>query len=177
MTKTILYFHGFKSSSESSKAQSLKKFILESTKKTKIIIPDLNDNFEDAYNQINILIKSIGTNILFVGSSLGGYYASYFSQIHNSKAILINPAIPPLKDFDMYLGDNENYSNGNKFHILKEDIKLIRSMHHKGDEVLKYEDTASYFSGAHFDILYGGDHSYTAFKTKFNKIYNFLEIN
>jgi hypothetical protein len=191
MTKTILYFHGFKSSSESSKAQSLKKFILESTKKTKIIIPDLNDNFEDAYNQINILIKSIGTNILFVGSSLGGYYASYFSQIHNSKAVLINPAIPPLKDFDMYLGDNENYSNGNKFHISKEDIKLIRSMHHKklshpenimvllesGDEVLKYKDTASYFSGAHFDILYGGDHSYTAFKTKFNKIYNFLEIN
>lgn len=191
MTKTIIYFHGFKSSSNSSKAKSLTKFIQEDAKKTKIIIPDLNDNFKEAYAQINALINSIDTSIVFVGSSLGGYYATYFSQIHNVKAVLINPAIPPLKDFDMYLGDNENYANGNKFHICKEDIKFIRSISQKnlsnpehimvllesGDEVLEYKNSASYFSGAHIDILYGGDHSYTSFKTKFNKIYNFLEIN
>ncbi len=58
MTKTILYFHGFKSSSSSTKAQNLKKFIVKNTKKTKIIIPDLEDNFQNAFNQIENLVKS-----------------------------------------------------------------------------------------------------------------------
>ena len=49
MSKTILYFHGFKSSSDSGKAQDFKKFISETTKNTKIIIPDLNDNFQKAH--------------------------------------------------------------------------------------------------------------------------------
>ncbi len=80
MTKTILYFHGFKSSSKSSKAQSLKNFIAKNTKNTKIIIPDLDDNFQNAHNQIEELIRLSGSNIVFMGSSLGGYYASYFSQ-------------------------------------------------------------------------------------------------
>ena len=190
MTKTILYFHGFKSSSSSTKAQNLKKFIVKNTKKTKIIIPDLEDNFQNAFNQIENLVKLSGSNIIFVGSSLGGYYASYFSQKLNKKAVLINPAIPPLKDFEIHLGENKNYSNGNKFNITNKDIDFIRSLNHKklptprdimvllesGDEILKYNESVSYFSGANIDIIFGGDHSYSSFKSKFVKIQKFLDI-
>jgi|TARA_B110000977_G_scaffold201084_1_gene294059 predicted esterase YcpF (UPF0227 family) len=190
MTKTILYFHGFKSSSSSTKAQNLKKFIVKNTKKTKIIIPDLEDNFQNAFNQIENLVKLSGSNIIFMGSSLGGYYASYFSQKLNKKAVLINPAIPPLKDFEMHLGENKNYSNGNKFNITNKDIDFIRSLNHKklptprdimvllesGDEILKYNESVSYFSGANIDIIFGGDHSYSSFKSKFVKIQKFLDI-
>ncbi|MFQ3340027.1 MAG: putative esterase YcpF (UPF0227 family) [Gammaproteobacteria bacterium] len=190
MTKTILYFHGFKSSSSSTKAQNLKKFIVKNTKKTKIIIPDLEDNFQNAFNQIENLVKLSGSNIIFMGSSLGGYYASYFSQKLNKKAVLINPAIPPLKDFEIHLGENKNYSNGNKFNITNKDIDFIRSLNHKklptprdimvllesGDEILKYNESVSYFSGANIDIIFGGDHSYSSFKSKFVKIQKFLDI-
>jgi len=75
MNKTILYFHGFKSSSNSKKAHNLKKFITNSSKNTSIIIPDLNDGFHKADAQINNLIKSCETDLVFMGSSLGGYYA------------------------------------------------------------------------------------------------------
>ena len=190
MNNTILYFHGFKSSSDSTKAKDLHKFISRRTRNTILITPNIHDNFHDAHDQIINLIESNQPNIFFMGSSLGGYYASFFSQKYNKKAVLINPAIPPLKDFEMHLGKNKNYSNGNKFIITKNDIDYIRSLSYKkilkpknlmillesGDEILNYNDTSSYFSGSHIDILYGGDHSYSSFKVKFNKIQDFLKI-
>ncbi|MAD48548.1 MAG: esterase [Gammaproteobacteria bacterium] len=190
MNNTILYFHGFKSSSDSTKAKDLHKFISRRTRNTILITPNIHDNFHDAHDQIINLIESNQPNIFFMGSSLGGYYASFFSQKYNKKAVLINPAIPPLKDFEMHLGKNKNYSNGNKFIITKNDIDYIRSLSYKkilkpknlmillesGDEILNYNDTSSYFSGSHIDILYGGDHSYSSFKEKFNKIQDFLKI-
>ena len=191
MSKTILYFHGFASSSNSNKAKVLKKYISKNHKNTEIIIPDLDNNFKLAVSQIHTLIDNAKHPIVFIGSSLGGYYASYFSTKLKTKSVLINPAIPPLKDFEMYLGENENYSTGEKFIITPEDIRYIRKMSHKkyanaentyvllesGDEVLPYKETAKYFSGSYLDIIYGGSHSYESLDEKLKNIVNFLEIH
>jgi predicted esterase YcpF (UPF0227 family) len=125
-----------------------------------------------------------------MGSSLGGYYALYFAQLYKTKSVLINPAIPPLNDFEIYLGKNENYATGNKFTISKDDISYLRALHHKkilapknnlillesGDEILNYVESSSYFRGSYIDIIYGGNHSYTSIKEKFIKIKDFFEI-
>ncbi len=190
MSNTILYFHGFKSSSDSGKAQEFKKFIENKTSQTKIIIPDLKDDFKEAHKQIEGLIDKNSPNILYMGSSLGGYYALYFAQLYKTKSVLINPAIPPLKDFEIHLGKNENYATGNKFTISKDDISYVRNLHHKkilepknnlillesGDEVLNYVEASSYFRGSYIDIFYGGNHSYTSIKEKFTKIKDFFDL-
>ena len=190
MSNTILYFHGFKSSSNSDKAQEFKKFIENETSQTKIIIPDLEDDFKEAHKQIETLIDENSPNILYMGSSLGGYYALYFAQLYKSKSVLINPAIAPLNDFEIHLGKNENYATGNKFTISKDDISYIRSLHHKkilepknnlillesGDEILNYVESSSYFKGSYIDIFYGGNHSYTSIKEKFTKIKDFFNL-
>ncbi len=190
MSNTILYFHGFKSSSDSGKAQEFKKFIENNTSQTKIIVPDLEDDFKEAHKQIKTLIDKSNPNILYMGSSLGGYYALYFAQLYKSKSVLINPAIPPLNDFEIHLGKNENYATGNKFTISKDDISYIRSLHHKkilepknnlillesGDEILNYAQSTSYFRGSYIDIFYGGNHSYTSIKEKFTKIKDFFDL-
>ena len=190
MTNTILYFHGFKSSSDSGKAQEFKKFIENKTSQTKIIIPDLKDDFKETHKQIESLIDKNSPNILYMGSSLGGYYALYFAQLYKTKSVLINPAIPPLKDFEIHLGKNENYATGNKFTISKDDISYVRSLHHKkilepknnlillesGDEILNYVESSSYFRGSYIDIFYGGNHSYTSIKEKFTKIKDFFNL-
>ena len=190
MSNTILYFHGFKSSSDSGKAQEFKKFIENKTSQTKIIIPDLADDFKEANKQIEDLISKNAPNILFMGSSLGGYYALYFAQLYKSKSVLINPAIAPLNDFEIHLGKNENYATGNKFTISKDDISYVRSLHHKkilspknnlillesGDEILNYVESSSYFRGSYIDIFYGGNHSYTSIKEKFTKIKDFFNL-
>jgi hypothetical protein len=191
MSKSILYLHGFASSSNSNKAKVLKNYISKNYKNAEIIIPDLNNNFKLAVSQINELINSAKYPIVFMGSSLGGYYASYFSSKLKTKSVLINPAIPPLKDFEMYLGENENYSTGEKFIITPEDIKYIRKMSYKkyantentyvllesGDEVLNYKETAKYYSSSYLDIIYGGSHSYESLDEKLKNIVNFLEIH
>ena len=191
MTDKILYFHGFKSSSDSTKAKNFKKFVLSNSKNTEVIIPNLDDCFQKAFEQINNIIELNEGGLSFMGSSLGGYYACYFAQKYQSKAVLINPAIPPLKNFEIHLGKNENYSTGNKFLIDKDDINFIRSLSYKkllfpenflillesGDEILNYDQSASYYSGAHIDILFGGDHSYLSFSNKFDKIKKFLDIS
>ena len=128
MIKTILYFHGFASSSDSDKARIIKSYISKVSKKINMITPDLSNNFKEANNQINKLIDENKKDYVFMGSSLGGYYANFFGSINNSKVILINPAIPPLKGFEEYLGENQNYSTGERFIVTKEDIKFLRSL-------------------------------------------------
>jgi len=190
MSKTILYFHGFKSSSNSGKAQEFKSFVENHTSQTKILIPDLDDDFKQASKQIKSLINEIDPNIFFMGSSLGGYYALYFAELYKTKSVLINPAIPPLNGFEEHLGKNENYATGNKFTISKNDISYIRSLHHKKilkpdnhlilleseDEVLDYVEAVSYFKGSAIDIFYGGNHSYSSINEKCNKIKDFLSL-
>ena len=190
MIKTILYFHGFASSSNSNKAKIIKNYISKLSKKINIIIPDINNDFKKAVAQINHLINKNEKEIAFMGSSLGGYYASIFSNLTNSKAVLINPAIPPLIGFEEYLGKNKNYSTGEKFFISKKDIEFLRSLNKKkfrnqkntlillesGDEVLNYLKATNYYEGSNIDIKFGGNHSYESINTKLHKICSFLKI-
>tara|TARA_B100001250_G_scaffold265060_1_gene228549 strand:- start:4642 stop:5214 length:573 start_codon:yes stop_codon:yes gene_type:complete len=190
MIRTIIYFHGFASSSDSDKAKIFQKYISSLKNDIDLIIPDLSNNFYDSVDQIKQIIKSNQKPIAFMGSSLGGYYAAYFSSKHNSKAVLINPAIPPLEGFDIYLGENKNYATGERFVLKKDDIDFIRSISNKkynnqkntllllesGDEVLNYIKTLTYFKGSFVDIVFGGNHSYESLDKKLEKIKNFLEI-
>ena len=76
MVKTILYFHGFASSSDSEKAKIIKKHISKVSKEIKIFTPDLSNEFKEANSQIQKLIDENKKDIVFMGSSLGGYYAN-----------------------------------------------------------------------------------------------------
>tara|TARA_B100001109_G_scaffold41714_1_gene33094 strand:- start:1171 stop:1743 length:573 start_codon:yes stop_codon:yes gene_type:complete len=190
MIRTIIYFHGFASSSDSDKAKTFQKYISSFKSDINLIIPNLSNSFKDAAEQINEIIESNQKPVSFMGSSLGGYYAAYFSSKYNSKAILINPAIPPLEGFDIYLGENENYSTGERFVLDKDDMRFIRSLSYKeynnqentllllesGDEVLNYVKTLSYFKGSYINVEFGGSHSYESFSKKLGKIRSFLEI-
>ena len=191
MKAIILYFHGFASSSKSDKVEILKKFFSNEITKAKIIAPDLSNNFSETISQIEKLIERYSKfEICMMGSSLGGYYASYFATKLKAKAVLINPAIYPLEGFDIYLGKNENFSTGEEFYITDEDIKYLRRISYKkyknqrntlillesNDEVLSYKNTCSYYYGSNIDITFGGDHSYISLSKKLNKIRNFLNI-
>ena len=95
-----------------------------------------------------------------------------------------------MKGFEEYLGENENYSTGEKFIVTKEDIKFLRTLVAKksnnqnntlillesGDEVLNYIEAAKYFQGSNIDITFGGSHSYESITDKLEKIVKFLEI-
>ena len=128
MTK-ILYLHGFASSANSTKANLINTFIKKNTKSTQILIPDLDNDIESAYLQIDLIIKKESPSSI-IGSSLGGFYATYFSDKYNLRCVNVNPAVPPI-DMSEYLGENENYSTGEKFIVNNHHLELLETMNQK----------------------------------------------
>jgi hypothetical protein len=44
-----------------------------------------------------------------VGTSLGGFWANYFSEKYNISCVLINPSLRPMITLQKYLGENVNF--------------------------------------------------------------------
>ena len=190
MTK-ILYLHGFASSADSTKAKVIKSFVKKNTSSTKILIPNLDNNIKRAYQQIEEIIKTESPSSI-IGSSLGGFFGIYFAEKYDLLCVNINPAIPPI-DMSEYLGENQNYSTGEKFVIDQDQLDWLGLMNKKiknlkkyknfmtlvqsGDEVLDYKLAIEYFSGSQIDITFGGDHSFEDFESHIQKIRNFLNMH
>jgi hypothetical protein len=188
----IIYLHGFASSANSTKALQLKKYILENYSKTEIIIPDIENNIVDAVQQIDKLIEEFSPSAL-IGSSLGGFYATYFSEQYNLKCVGINPAVIPPAEMSEYLGENKNYSTGEKFLINQEQLDLLDRMGREikvikcprnfmillqsHDEKLDYRVATNFYRGAVLDVTFGGDHSFENLETHFSKIKIFLDMH
>ena len=188
----IIYLHGFASSANSTKALQLKKYILENYSKTEIIIPDIENNIVDAVQQIDKLIKEFSPSAL-IGSSLGGFYATYFSEQYNLKCVGINPAVIPPAEMSEYLGENKNYSTGEKFLINQEQLDLLDRMGREikvikcprnfmillqsHDEKLDYRVATNFYRGAVLDVTFGGNHSFENLETHFSKIKIFLDMH
>ena len=189
MTK-ILYLHGFASAADSTKANLIDSYIKKNSRSTKILIPDLDNDVENAYHQIDEIIKLESPSSI-IGSSLGGFYATYFSEKYELLCVNINPAVPPI-DMSDYLGENQNYSTGEKFIINKDHLKLLGKMSKKikvlkrpenfltliqsGDEILDYKLAIKYFAASQIEIKFGGNHSFEGFEDYFSKIKIFLNI-
>ena len=104
----------------------------------------------------------------------------------------INPAIPPI-DMSEYLGENQNYSTGEKFFIDQGQLDFLDVMNKKlrnlknhqnfltlvqsGDEVLDYKLAAEYFSASHIEVIFGGNHSFEDFESQIPRIQNFLNMH
>ena len=104
MNKNIFYFHGFASSADSTKAIVFNDFIKEKFPNICLHIPNIDNSIEKSFIQLERLVEENGGDKLFIGSSLGGFYASYFAEKFDSKAVLINPASNPYLGMEIYLG-------------------------------------------------------------------------
>ena len=59
-----------------------------------ILIPNLNNNIKNAYQQIEEIIKTESPSSI-IGSSLGGFFGTYFAEKYNLLCVNINPANSP----------------------------------------------------------------------------------
>ena len=59
----------------------------------------------------------------FVGSSLGGYYATYLAEKHGLKAVLINPAIDPHVGLRAFLGPQKNLHTGEPYELIEAHLR------------------------------------------------------
>jgi len=111
-----------------------------------------------------------------IGSSLGGFYATYLAEKHGLKAALINPAIDPHIGLRAYLGPQKNLHTGEPYELTEAHLREWEKLYvpritpkryllivETGDEVLDYREAVAFYAGAFQTVEQGGDHSLMSF--------------
>jgi predicted esterase YcpF (UPF0227 family) len=186
-----LYLHGFRSGPASVKAQQTIAYFAQDDCAQNVHAPQLSaeprvaiDEAQFLYEQ---LIDEVGIeNVIIIGSSLGGYFASYLVEHFGGRAALINPAIRPYELLKDYLGENENMYNGEKFIVTEAYIGELKAIdvpikcpeHHlllvkMKDETLDSSMAIDKYRNGPCFIEHDGDHSYNDYPKRLPSIINF----
>ncbi|MEQ1662059.1 MAG: YqiA/YcfP family alpha/beta fold hydrolase [Thiobacillus sp.] len=184
----IVYLHGFNSSPASGKAKQLGDFMASLGRLDEYYCPALPNCAREAITKIELtLARGQSDTITLVGSSLGGFYATYLAEKHGWKAILVNPAVRAHQLLRGELGSQTNWHTGEKWVMTEAHIgelavldcpEITRPERYlllaqTGDEVLNYRDAVTYYAGARQIIEPGGDHGFTGFERYFQTILDF----
>ncbi len=190
-SSVLLYIHGFNSSPLSLKAKQLAAYLAENRSDIEFVCPQIPGYPQQAWQLLAALLKQHeGKKIGLVGSSLGGYLATRFSESYQLPAVVVNPAVKPFELLTDYLGQNENPYTGEKFilttaHILElKQLEVMQITHpellwglvQKGDELLDYRQAALKYQEAKLTVEEGGDHSFVGFERFTAEIIEFLEL-
>ncbi|MGZ5097386.1 MAG: YqiA/YcfP family alpha/beta fold hydrolase [Usitatibacter sp.] len=176
--KTIAYLHGFISSPQSKKAVMMGDYVTRCVSGVDYRVPELHHRPKRAIEQVEAAVHGIpAADLTFVGSSLGGFYATVMAEKLGCRAALLNPAVHPHTHFARYLGPQKNLYTGETFDLTAEHIEELRALDpagitrperywlfvETGDEVLDYREAVAYYAGALQVVVRGGDHSLSSF--------------
>lgn len=186
----ILYIHGFASSSQSLKAQQAQTFFSNYPNEVHYVCPDLHVSPAAAIAQLIACIETKPDEQWYlIGSSLGGYYATYLVEMFKYKAVIVNPAVKPYELLKDYMNGTayQNYHTGEELKLepsfIDELISLEKRVTMKknytvmlqtGDEVLDYQQAEQKYQQCHVITEQGGDHSFINFQTHLPDIMNFF---
>jgi len=175
---TILYLHGFISSPASRKAVMLGDYLRGQAPEIEYLVPELHHRPARAIEQVSERCAARNAaDLLIVGSSLGGFYATVAAERFGCRAMAINPAVHPQNHFDRYLGPQANLYTGERFELTRDHVRELAAMDppaitrperywlavETGDEVLDYREAVAYYAGAFQSVVRGGDHSFSSF--------------
>ena len=121
-----------------------------------------------------------------LGSSLGGFYATWLAEKHGLKAVLINPAIDPHVGLRDYLGPQQNLHTGEPYELTEAHLREWQELYvpritperyllivETGDEVLDYRRAVERYAGSEQVVVPGGDHSLQSFPRHLARILEF----
>ncbi|HET7365459.1 MAG TPA: YqiA/YcfP family alpha/beta fold hydrolase [Burkholderiales bacterium] len=180
----IVYLHGFNSSPQSHKAQLMQRYMAERGLAEEFACPTLPHSPRDAVRLIRSVVDD--KPVCYVGSSLGGFYATYMVETQGGKAVLINPAIEPHIGLAAFVGQQRNLYTGEPYELTRSHLAAWRELYvpgitaqrylllvETGDEVLDYRRAVERYAGAEQLVTTGGDHSLRSFPEHLPRILRF----
>jgi len=191
-TTHVLYLHGFRSSPQSTKARRMAALMREQFPHIHWWCPQLPPSPQAAAELIQAGTADWPAHRMAVmGSSLGGFYATWLAALRDCKAVLLNPAIYPARDLAKYIGEQTAWHDpAARFFFAPE---FVDQLHHltvgpmphperiwaliaKGDEVLDWREMTARYPGSHQVVMDGGDHALSNFDTYLAQVLEFLNL-
>jgi len=186
----LIYLHGFNSSPQSTKATLFGRYMAARGLGAHFACPALPHQPDQALAAIEAeLVRSTKSPVTLIGSSLGGFYATWFAEKHGLRAVLINPAVCPHRDLRAYLGVQQNLYTGKTYELTQAHIARWAQLFvpvitpsqylllvETGDEVLDYREAVEKYAGAQQVVEQGGDHSFMRFSDHIEQILAFAGL-
>lgn len=191
-TTHVVYLHGFRSSPQSTKAQQMARVMAAQFSHITWWCPQLPPSPQAAAALIaQGTLDWPSDHMAVVGSSLGGFYATWLAAQRDCKAVLLNPAIDPARDLAKYIGEQTTWHDpAERFYFAPEFVDELRALEvgplqhpahvwaliAKGDEVLDWREMTARYPGATQVVLEGGDHALSDFETYLPQVLEFLNL-
>jgi len=186
----ILYLHGFRSSPRSFKARVVQERMKAFGRAGSLICPQLPASPKAAMALVLGLVERHGEDLAIIGSSLGGFYATWLAERIACRAVLVNPAVDPLARLEQHIGVTTAWHSDEPFEFRREyadELAALKVAHitrpdryfllaATGDEVLDYRDMVAHYAGAHQHIIEGSDHALSEFEHYVDEVLAFCGI-
>lgn len=188
----ILYLHGFRSSPSSMKARLVGERMAALGRADDYLCPQLPASPALAMELALSLIDGVpAEQLAVIGSSLGGYYATWLAERLGCRAVLLNPAIVPRLDLAPYVGVTTQYHSDEPFEFKHAYIEELRALEvpritrperyflvaATGDEVLDYRDMVAHYAGARQHVIAGSDHAISEFADYVDDVLRFCRAD
>ena len=184
----IIYLHGFRSSPASRKATMLREAMAARGGVNEYLCPALPASPARAIEETRRLVQGIAPDRLaMIGSSLGGYYATWLAEQFGCRAVLLNPAIRPQDDLAKQLGVQPVYFSDASIDFRREYLaeleaidtpKITRPDRYlliaaTGDAVIDYRAMRRKYAGARQVVVEGSDHELSDFANYMDDVLEF----
>lgn len=188
----ILYLHGFRSSPHSFKARLLGERLAALGRSRDYECPQLPASPHAAIDlAMQLAVQSAPEQLTLIGSSLGGYYATWMAEHIGCRAVLLNPAVQPPRDLEKYVGVTTAYHSDEPFEFKHEYIAELKALAVEriarperyfliaatGDEVLDWREMVAHYPGAKQLVIQGSDHGISEFAQYVDQVLAFCGID
>ena len=188
----ILYLHGFRSSPQSTKARQMAGHFAQTDHR--FICPQLPASPASAMELACELIEDRGDaakDWALIGSSLGGFYATFLAERYVCRAALLNPAVHPELDLGAHIGEGFAYDGETPFEFKAEYLDQLVALKVTAitqpqryfllaatrDEVLDWRHMRDRYLGAEQHIIEGSNHAISEFADYVDEIALFCTSN
>lgn len=185
----LVYIHGFLSSPLSYKAQLTAQWLARHHPDIQFHCPALPPYPAQTQAILEQLVESLlPESVYLMGSSLGGFWATWLAEKYDLRAVLINPAVAPQSFMPAYLEvDLKSYHTDDSYRLQAHHIDEIKTVDVKparlnnywllvqtGDETLDYRHAVQKYAGCKQTIEEGGDHAFQGIERFFPQCITFF---
>ena len=191
-TTHLLYLHGFRSSPQSAKARQMAARVRADHPRVTWWCPQLPPSPREAAALIaQGSADWPAAHMAVVGSSLGGYYATWLAQRRGCRAVVLNPAVDPARDLAAHIGEQTAWHDpAERFLFRPEYVDELRALAPgplqaperflaviaQGDELLDWREMVARYAGAALRLIEGSDHALSDFEHHIDAVLSFLDL-